>query len=604
MARALLLLAVLAAGLAAQAAPRIVLVIDKAAQTPIAEALRRGADAAVAALANRPEGPKPVVVAATPEEFAAKDAFPDAAAVVAFASAARVGPVLRAAQERKIPVFDLGAARVPRGGAYDLRGSLAAQAASASYWIFGPLAHHHVALLHGAHAEDRDLLKAFAAAAKAPKKTVGGTHAIGSRPEAVAKDLQKEMSLGATAFFVAAGAEEGRIAAEAAKLVTPPPVIVLAMSALGFEPRDAKEPGKPGAFPDGTVVMDADLPGPGDFKTWPGAAGHLALEGDAAPWCLAAFDAVAIAAAKGPEPAPDPAAGVRRGRSSTDARYLVHTPLIADGGRLVAVAGQDPKKPRPRPAMDAYDPETGFGAFSRWSTLHFETRPDTVRCEFRWTDGKIRSIEEDLAKLKIGTRGRLPPIDHLVREKLMARLLSITGEKYGLQEDGTPVPGKSFQISMTARPDKVKAKRTWPCYVAGDDPDAGGRAFGSYCFIYSTFMQRTIFSNFDLFDEEIGTADFPVLTGVLEEEGPYITGTRRDAIFRLVDNFAGSLALTAAHEIGHLAGLGHDEDDPCGIMNVKEGAGIKYQDGHFTPTNEAALEKSLGRLPAKTRKTD
>ena len=78
-----------------------------------------------------------------------------------------------------------------------------------------------------------------------------------------------------------------------------------------------------------------------------------------------------------------------------------------------------------------------------------------------------------------------------------------------------------------------------------------------------------------------------------------VLGSRRDVIQRLVDNFAGSMALTAAHEIGHLCGLGHDQTDPRSIMNVNEGAGLKYQDGIFIPKHWEQLTKRLGLIGAK-----
>ena len=69
---------------------------------------------------------------------------------------------------------------------------------------------------------------------------------------------------------------------------------------------------------------------------------------------------------------------------------------------------------------------------------------------------------------------------------------------------------------------------------------------------------------------------------------------RSNLVRALINGYAGSMALTAAHELGHVAGLDHDTDDPHGIMNVAEGGGIDYRDGHFTAGNLKALEKRLG----------
>ena len=51
----------------------------------------------------------------------------------------------------------------------------------------------------------------------------------------------------------------------------------------------------------------------------------------------------------------------------------------------------------------------------------------------------------------------------------------------------------------------------------------------------------------------------------------YFKEVRFRQIRALVDGYAGACALTGAHELGHLAGLGHDETDARSIMNVAEG---------------------------------
>ena len=53
-------------------------------------------------------------------------------------------------------------------------------------------------------------------------------------------------------------------------------------------------------------------------------------------------------------------------------------------------------------------------------------------------------------------------------------------------------------------------------------------------------------------------------------------------------------ALVTVHEVGHLCTLDHITDDPAGIMNVEEGAGLDPDDAHFTTRNFEILEKRLG----------
>ena len=65
--------------------------------------------------------------------------------------------------------------------------------------------------------------------------------------------------------------------------------------------------------------------------------------------------------------------------------------------------------------------------------------------------------------------------------------------------------------------------------------------------------------------------------------------------FSSIVSCAGSFALTGAHEIGHLAGLGHDTADPRSIMNVTEGAGLRETQAFFIPSHAEVLERVLGR---------
>jgi hypothetical protein len=268
---------------------------------------------------------------------------------------------------------------------------------------------------------------------------------------------------------------------------------------------------------------------------------------------------------------------------------------MMEGGRFSPFPPLDLANPQERPRRVPFTVRSGLGPLSQWNTHRMQPRPGTVACFFNWGGPKLRTIEAELAGLKINSGGGQPVLDHLVREKVLFRMMSITGEKYGLGPDGQPKKG-SLQICMTARVDrrKDKVKQVWPTIVAGDDPAAGGRAFGSYCIVYSTFIYRTIFKKYDLLEEPVGLQDLPRLTGLGRPAGQYVLGSREDILYRLIDKFAGSMALTAAHEIGHLCGLGHDTKDPVSIMNVQEGGGIDYPAGKFIPSHWEALKKRLG----------
>jgi hypothetical protein len=155
-------------------------------------------------------------------------------------------------------------------------------------------------------------------------------------------------------------------------------------------------------------------------------------------------------------------------------------------------------------------------------------------------------------------------------------------------------------VSFTAEKPKGKANDHWTMVIAGDDPDAGGRAFPgeARCEVYATMLKRTIFLANRL-EPRLAQEDRPYLNNTYLRGAPYrLMHARADQIRALIDGYAGSFALTGAHEVGHMAGLGHDVADPRSIMNVNEGVGLKETQAWFIPGHQEILERTLGRTPA------
>jgi hypothetical protein len=211
-----------------------------------------------------------------------------------------------------------------------------------------------------------------------------------------------------------------------------------------------------------------------------------------------------------------------------------------------------------------------------------------------------RTIEKDMAKLHLGTRGYEGNLDEQVLEELMARALAKLNRLFLKNEDGTAIPGVSWQISFTSKkPEKLKASEYWNAVVAGDDPDAGGRAWpgDGHCEVYATFLERTIFHK-NALEPPMSQEDKKYLDGTYVSGAPFrLQHLRMDQLRALVDGYAGSFALTGAHEIGHLAGLDHDTTDPRSLMNVVEGAGLRESHAFFVPAHAAILDRLLGRYP-------
>jgi len=246
--------------------------------------------------------------------------------------------------------------------------------------------------------------------------------------------------------------------------------------------------------------------------------------------------------------------------------------------------------------------------FGTWRTRQFvfEEGAQWVLCQWtEATDPGFATSGEDLRLLGLSTEGVDAIADHLVREEILARVLAIVSTKFGRAEDGTGIPGKSLRISFAAHVDRKerekKKQRLWPAYFGGDHSGAGGEAFGTYCRVYTAFIRRTIFQAHAL-TPPLESADRAYL------DGSYVFGSdrardkRSELIRALINGYAGSMALTLAHEVGHLAGLGHVTDDPVEIMNVDEGAGIDYRDAHFGPGTWAIMERRYGLTEANGRK--
>jgi ABC-type branched-subunit amino acid transport system substrate-binding protein len=247
-------------------------------------------------------------------------------------------------------------------------------------------------------------------------------------------------------------------------------------------------------------------------------------------------------------------------------------------------------------------PDSKLGApFGTFRTRQFAVEPNAQCVYCLWADdGAFATAGADLVQLGLSTDGSSPVVDHLVREEIMARVLAITSGKYGRQEDGGTTPGKSLRICfVTCGPDRDKKKgHVWQARFGGDHPDAGGEAFGTYCRVYTAFIRKTIFQK-NALQPPLAAADLELLDGTYKFGTDLEKDKRSEKVRALINSYAGSMGLTLAHETGHLCGLDHVTDDPHEIMNVDEGAGIDYRDGHFAQYCWGKLVKKLGLVGDK-----
>ena len=256
-------------------------------------------------------------------------------------------------------------------------------------------------------------------------------------------------------------------------------------------------------------------------------------------------------------------------------------PVLAEGDTLPDGDGRRP------------DPRLGppFGALR---TDRFLLEPDTRWVRVHFGDAKVASIGADLASIGLSTGGASPFVDHLVREELLARTLSLVSQKYLRDPQGSSLPGKSFKVSFAAHlPPGSEPRATWDAQLAGADPNANGRAFPGegHCDVFATNWLVTVRAY--ALAPPIGADDLGFLDGTYVHGSDWEKDRRSELVRALIQGYAGSLGLTTAHETGHLFGLEHDSGDPTSLMTTDEERGISPENAHF---KEAALER-LRRSP-------
>lgn len=206
-----------------------------------------------------------------------------------------------------------------------------------------------------------------------------------------------------------------------------------------------------------------------------------------------------------------------------------------------------------------------------------------------------RTIDRDLRALGLHTGGYEAALEEMILDDLMGRFLSRMNRLFLRNPDGTSIPGLSYRISFTAEPPPkgVKAQKLY-VVIAGDDPEAGGRASGNLARVFSTFLQRTMYAERALVPP-VAASDRPYLTGAYRWGSSVAENLRCDTVRALLDGYSQAMALTGAHEVGHVLGLGHDTETPRSIMNVVDAVGLDFEWAEWIPSHARTIEQRLGR---------
>ncbi|MDA1194347.1 MAG: ABC transporter substrate-binding protein [Planctomycetota bacterium] len=212
-----------------------------------------------------------------------------------------------------------------------------------------------------------------------------------------------------------------------------------------------------------------------------------------------------------------------------------------------------------------------------------------------WGSEEQRTIERDLLEIGLSTGGKDEALDALVRAEVMGRAIRIANRLFRREADGTSLAGWSWGLAFTTEPpgDDVKKSDLWLAVCAGDDEAAGGRAFGTWVAVYTSFLKRTMYLARKL-DPPLTVADRRLVDGTYGWGEDRAANFRADKIRCLMDGFASAMGLTLSHELGHLCGCGHDTEHPTSIMNVVAGAGASWEDAVWIPKHEKLVGGALG----------
>lgn len=244
-------------------------------------------------------------------------------------------------------------------------------------------------------------------------------------------------------------------------------------------------------------------------------------------------------------------------------------------------------------------PQIGF-----YSGEKYRWEPGSNYVWLYWGSDEERTIEKDLAAIGLDPGKYEEGFRKQLLDDLMGRTIARLNRLFLRNADGTAIPGVSFNITFGTEkePKGLKGGHRFEMVLRGDDPAAGGRAHGTTCEVFTTFIRRTMYQERAL-KPPLAREDLEYVNGTYRWATSLERNLRSDGIRALLDGYTQAFGLTGAHECGHMFGCGHDEKSPRSIMNVAEAVGLDFEWAEWIPEHLETIETRLGRVPATAEKS-
>lgn len=243
-------------------------------------------------------------------------------------------------------------------------------------------------------------------------------------------------------------------------------------------------------------------------------------------------------------------------------------------------------------------PDVGGGNLLRYrDTSSYAIDSETRMILLTWGSAEEATIDDDLKALGLSSRGYEADMDAWVKDEILARAMAYLHRVFDRNADGTAIAGVSYDITFgTEVPAGVKPHHIWTVTIAGDDPEAWGRAFPpNRAYAYASKLANLIYKKYAL-EPALRHEDKKYFIYKYRWNESLQKNLRHDSIRALVDGYASAVAMTTAHEVGHLGGCGHDRESPRSIMNVVDGGGISPLWAEWIPSHVKKLEASIERV--------